>query len=144
MALAAVNITVGQSLGDGKYSSAIKSASVPVLTTLATVATDIATVNTDMTTVTANVATLVADGATPTQGHVNTLNTNFTTLSTDVTALGTAITAASAAATTLTNALNGDVMVVWDGSTITHRNQLRHALLVALRAVEGGYGGLAE
>lgn len=68
-------------------------------------------------------ATLVADGASPTQGHVTTLNT-------DVTALN--------------NAMAGDVVVVWDGSTITSRRQLRAALRAALKAVEGGYGGLAE
>jgi len=63
MALAAVNITLGQSLGDGRYSVAVKGGSVP----------DFATVTTD-------VATLVADGVSPTQAHVNTLNTDYTAL----------------------------------------------------------------
>lgn len=72
--------------------------------------------------VVSDTATLVADGISPTQAHVTTLNT-------DVTALN--------------SALSGDVVIVWDGSTITSRPQLRAALLLALQAVEGGYGGLA-
>lgn len=63
MALAAVKITLGGSLGGGVFGTTIKGSSVP-----------------DFTTVTANVATLVADGASPTQGHVTTLNTNYTAL----------------------------------------------------------------
>lgn len=72
--------------------------------------------------VVADTATLVADGASPTQGHVNTLNT-------DVTALNTA--------------LSGDVVVVWDGSVVTNKRQLQAALRHALRAVDGGHGGLS-
>lgn len=106
MALAAVNITIGQSLGGGRYSSSLKGGSAP-----------------DFATVTTNVATLVSDGATPTQGHVNTLNTNYTAL------------AASIA---------GDVSVVWNATTITTRNQMRHALREAMRSIEGGVGGLSE
>jgi hypothetical protein len=68
-------------------------------------------------------ATLVADGASPTQGHVTTLNT-------DVAALNAA--------------LAGDVVLIWDGAVVTHRNQMRVALRHALRAIEAGYGGLAE
>lgn len=105
MALAAVKITIGQSLGGGGYSSTIKGGSVPPLSSVVT-----------------DTATLVSDGASPTQAHVTTLNT-------DVTALNAA--------------LAGDVVVVWDGSVITSRPQLRAALLLALQAVEGGYGGLA-
>jgi hypothetical protein len=67
-------------------------------------------------------ATLVADGASPTQGHVTTLNT-------DVTALNTA--------------LAGDVVLMWDGSTVTNRRQLRSALLLALQMIDGGYGALS-
>lgn len=63
MALAAVQITVGQSLGNGHFATTIKGASVPPLST-----------------VVSNKDTLVADGASPTQGHVNTLNTNLTAL----------------------------------------------------------------
>lgn len=120
MALAAVNITVGQSLGGGQYSTTVKGASVP----------DFATGTTDLATVSDDVATLVADGASPTQAHVNTLNTDFTAFSTSYTAITTAI--------------SGDVTIIWDASTITHRNQLRAALLKIMQAVEGGYGGLVE
>lgn len=63
MALAAVNIAVGQSLGDGRHATTPKGASAPSVAT-----------------VVANTATLVADGASPTQAHVNTLNTNVTAL----------------------------------------------------------------
>lgn len=120
MALAAVNITIGASLGGGAYGSSVKGGSVP----------SFATVTTDMATVSADVATLVADGASPTQGHVTTLNTDFAALNTAYTALAAAI--------------NGDVSIVWNGAVITSRNQLRAALQTALKAVEGGYGGLSE
>lgn len=63
MALAAIKVTIGQSLGGGQYNASIGAGTVP-----------------DFATVTADVATLVADGATPTQGHVNTLNTDYTAL----------------------------------------------------------------
>jgi len=106
MALAAVNITVGQSLGGGAYSSSVKGGSIP-----------------NFATVTADVATLVADGASPTQAHVTTLNTDYTALAASI---------------------NGDVTVVWNSAVVTSRNQLRAALIAALKAVEGGYGGLSE
>lgn len=106
MALAAVNLTIGQSLGDGRYGVTAKGASAP-----------------DFATVTADIATLVADGASPTQAHVTTLNTDYAPLAA---------------------AINGDVTVVWNTTNVTKRNQLRHALQVALKMVEGGYGGLAE
>ena len=120
MALAAVNITIGQSLGGGVYNSSVKGGSVP----------SFATVTTDMATVSADVASLVADGASPTQGHVTTLTTDFSALNTAYTALKPAI--------------SGDVSIVWDGSVITSRNQLRAALHAALAAIDGGYGGLSE
>lgn len=106
MALAAVNITVGQALGDGHYSSVIKGGSAP-----------------NFSAVTTDVATLVADATSPTQAHVTTLNTDYTALAA---------------------AINGNVTVIWDSSVVTERNQLRAALLTMLKAVEGGYGGLAE
>lgn len=106
MALAAVNLTIGQSLGDGRYSASIKGGSIP-----------------NFSAVTTDVATLVADAASPTQAHVTTLNTDYAALAA---------------------AITGDVTVIWNGATITHRNQLRHVLLTLMKAVEGGYGGLAE
>lgn len=54
------------------------------------------------------------------------------------------ITTVQTDAVALTDAITGDVVVIWDDSTITHRNQLRAALRRALLAVEGGFGGLAE
>lgn len=134
MALAAINITIGQSLGDGAYSSVIKGASVP---NISAVTTDATTVATDLAAVVADDATLVADGATPTQAHVTTLDGHVTTLNTDYTALNTAITALAAA-------IVGDVSIIWNGATVTHRNQLRAALRKALEAAAAGYGGLAE
>lgn len=76
----------------------------------------------DIATVVANTATLVADGASPTQAHVTALNTSVTALN---------------------SAVAGHVVVIWDASVVTSRTQLRAALMEALRAVEGGYGGLA-
>lgn len=106
MALAAVKITVGQSLGEGRHRTSTKGGAVP-----------------DIATVVANTATLVADGVSPTQAHVNTLNTNVTALN---------------------NALAGHVVVMWDASVVTTRNQLRRALEHALQSVKEGYGGLSE
>jgi hypothetical protein len=65
MALAAIKLTVRQSLGDGAYSVVTKGGSVP----------SIAAVVTDTT-------TLVADAASPTQAHVTTLNTDVAALNT--------------------------------------------------------------
>lgn len=120
MTLAAVNISIGTSLADGTYRPIVKGGSAP----------DFATATTDLATVAADVATLVADGASPTQGHVTTLNTDFA--------------AANAAYAALAAAVTGDVTVIWNKSTITHRNQMRAVALKLLAAIEGGYGGLAE
>lgn len=56
----------------------------------------------------------------------------------------TAVTLVQTDATALIATFNGDVNVIWNTSTVTHRNQLRKALLRALELVNGGYGGLAE
>jgi len=76
----------------------------------------------DIATVVTNKTTLVSDGASPTQGHVNTLDTNVTALNA---------------------ALAGDVVVMWDGSKVTNRRQLRSALRAVLHAIDGGHGGLS-
>jgi hypothetical protein len=120
MALAAVNIRIGTAFADGTYKPSTSGASIP---SFASVTTNLATVSTD-------VATLVSDGASPTQGHVNTLNTDLGVLNTAYSALTAGIT--------------GDIVLIWNGSTVTHRNQMRAAILHLLRAIEGGYGGLAE
>jgi hypothetical protein len=116
MAQAAINVTIGQSLGGGRYSSKIKNSTVPSAPST--------------TTVTADVATLVADGASPTQAHVTTLNADYTTLTTAITGLNAAIA--------------GDVTLIWDTGTITSLNQLRHALSELSKLASSGYGGLAE
>lgn len=118
MALAAINVTIGQSLGGGAYSSSVKSNSVP----------DFSGATTDLSTVSDDVATLVADGASPTQAHVTTLNTDFT--------------AFSASYTSLAASINGDVTVVWDTTVITSIAQLRAAIERALIGARNGIGGL--
>lgn len=120
MALKAVNITIGQSLGEGRYSPSVKNGSLPVASTTALSA----AVTTALTDITAALAI----------GNISgdpTSLTAVTLIQTDVTAIQTAVAA-------LALALTGDVSVVWDGSTITHRNQLRDALRLALKAVESG------
>jgi hypothetical protein len=116
MALSGINITIGQSLGDGQYNSSLKGASAPVYL--------------DTTAVDADVTQLVTDAGSPTQDHVNTLATDWSTL--------------SIASTALTAAITGDVSVQWNSATITKRNQLLAALRKVITAVKGGYGGLAE
>jgi hypothetical protein len=116
MARKSVNVKLGQSLGNGRWSSSVKSSDVPSFPSTATVAAD--------------VATLVSDGATPTQGHVTTLNTDWGVLNT--------------AAANVSSAVTGDVSLVWDASVVTSLNALRHAVAVAIRLAEGGYGGLSE
>jgi len=106
MALSAVKIGVGQTIGGGRYTGEITGASAP-----------------DIASVVSATATLVADAASPTQAHVTTLN---------------------AAVTPLNAALTGNVVVMWDTSVITKRNQLREALRRALHAVDGGFGALSE
>lgn len=110
MALKAVNIVVGASLGEGRYSLSAKGGALP-FPTLTTLSADIT-------------AAIAAAGS----SHDST--TEITTIQTDVANLALAQTA--------------DVAVIWDGTTITKRNQLRAALREALRMVESGLGGLAE
>lgn len=110
MALKAVNIKIGQSIGEGRYSATNAGGSLPV-PTLTTLLADIA-------------AAIAAAGG----SHDST--TELTTIQTDANALVLSQTA--------------DVSIVWDGTTITKRNQLREALKLALKAVDSGYGGLAE
>lgn len=126
MTIQAVNIKVGQSLGEGRYSSSVKGAALPA-PTLATLSAAITTALTDIT----------AALAVPNISGDPTSVTAVTLVQTDVTAIQTA-------ANALVLALSSDVSVAWDGSTVTHRNQLREALRVALKAVESGYGTLAE
>lgn len=95
------------------------------------------------TAVAADVATLVADGIAPTQAHVNTLNSDWGTFLTalnaykaDVlstqTASDTAVTDVGAAkadtAATVAALGSGDVIVTYNGSTVTLGNEFRAAL----------------
>lgn len=112
MTIKAANITIGQSLGEGRYSSRVKNAALPA-PTLTTLLSDI----------TAALAVSAISG--------------------DATAT-TAVTLVQTDANALVLALSADVSVVWNDATITHRNQLREALRLALKAVDQGYGGLAE
>ena len=126
MALHAVNVSVGANLGDGKYSITPKNSSLPVVGTT--------TATTD------NAATLTAINA---MGAL----TGYSAL----TGAAAALAAAQAAKATvdtdiaaLSLSIGADVSVIWDGTTITHRQQLRAALEHALFLVKSGYGGLAE
>lgn len=120
MARTSFQVTLGSSLGEGKYNSSVATRdSVVTLTGTAngTLRTDVA----------AAVAVLVADGASPTQAHVNTLNTAWGLLN-------TAIQAANAAAT-------GDVVVDIDNATVANQNAARAAVRKALEGIAGS--GLA-
>ena len=101
MANAAVQVTIGQSLGGGAYSSSVKGFSRP----------DTATILTDITT-----ALGAAGGSHDSTAEITTVQTDVTVL------LGT---------------LNADVVVMWNTTNVTTKNQLRHALQQALRAVDG-------
>lgn len=77
---------------------------------------------------------------------------DIATILTDITtALGNAsgstdstddITVVQTDATALTGAINADLTVVWNTSTITTQNQLKAALQKALLAAASGIGGL--
>ena len=117
MARIAFGCTLGQSLGEGRFSS--NSGSVAPAATSAGVAAGTLTTNVD-----AAVTVLVADGASPTQAHVNTLKTAWDLLA-----------AAIAAANTATAAAN--VVLDIDTAVVTTRNGVKAAVRDLLRAVEG-------
>lgn len=124
MALTAVNVSVGVSLGEGRYELAHVANSLPTKSTT--------TLSTD------NAATLTAINA---MGAL----TGYSAL----TGAAAALAAAQAAKATvdtdiaaLTLTLTSDVCVVWNQSTVTNKNQLRAALRSILKQVDGGLGGL--
>lgn len=117
MARIAFGCTLGQSLGEGRFSS--NSGSVAPSTTTAAIANG--TLKTD---VAAAVAALVADGASPTQGHVTTLNTAWGLLAT---AIANAATGATAA----------NVVLDIDSSVVTTKNGVKAAVRELLRTVDG-------
>lgn len=107
----------------------------------------------------ANAAVKITVGASLGGGDYNSIIAGATvpdlaTILTDITtALGNAggsfdstndITAIQTDAVALTGAIDADVAVVWNDVTVTNRRQLRAALLLVLKAVDAGYGGLAE
>lgn len=118
MANAALKITIGQSLGGGSYNSTVGGIARPDLSTLST--------GLDVTDVETAVATLESDGASPTETHVGDLRTAWDVLS-----------AACTAASSGINSVDADVTVTWDTTNITTKNQLRHALKLAIAAIDG-------
>lgn len=121
MALAALKITVGQSLGGGVYNTSVQAGHAP---DNATILTEIATALTDIT-----AALAVAAG-----DHDST--PEIETVEVDVEAI-------ELSATALTTLLGANVTVSYDAEVVTTKNQLRAALRAALQAIESGYGGLA-
>ncbi len=117
MARIAFGCTLGQSLGEGRFSSS--SGSAAPATTSAAIANG--TLKTD---VAAAVAVLVADGASPTQGHVDTLNTAWGLLATAIAAAATGATAAN-------------VVLDIDTAVVTTKNGVKAAVREILRTVDG-------
>lgn len=136
MARIAFGVTLGQSLGNGEFSTS--GGGLPPNLTAATTADDAA--GTASGTLTTNVgdavAVLVADGATPTQAHVNTLNTAWGLLATAIAAAKTATAAAK------TGVAAKNVILDIDTAVVTTRNGVRAALRELTRAVDGS--GLAS
>ncbi len=135
MARKSVNATLGQSLGEGRYSSvgglgapvAIDVSAIEALSDVAVAA------KVSVSAVDAAIAVLVADAAAPTQAHVNTANTAWGTLSTAITALHAAVDAVEAALETLDTgaAATANVVVDIGAAVITKKAQLQSALAAA-------------
>ncbi len=121
MARIAFGATLGQSLGEGRFSSS--SGSVAPAATSSAVAAGTLTTN-----VAAAVAVLVADGASPTQAHVNTLNTAWGLLATAIAAADIATAAAN-------------VVLDIDTAVVTTRNGVSAAVRELMKTIEGS--GLA-
>lgn len=117
MARIAFGCTLGQSLGEGRFSSN----SGPVAPAATAAATAAGTLTTN---VAAAVAALVADGASPTQGHVDTLNTAWGLLATAIAAANTATAAAN-------------VVLDIDTAVVTTQN----GVLAAIRQIETALRG---
>lgn len=142
MARRAVTVTLGASLGEGRFNSTAahsKPASVDVtaaVSDLSTLTTNVATAQGTLETNVVNaVAVLVADGALPTQGHVDTLNTAWGLLKTAIDALSTAAVSADLTAVAADEA--GDVVIDWNATNVTTKNGLRAAIKSALVVVDG-------
>lgn len=106
MAVSAVVVTLGGSLGEGQYNSK-HSFTTPIVA--------------DSTAFEAALATLVADGATPTQAHVTAVNSAWTTLKTAKVAYETATA--------------GNLVVLVDAAVLTTSNAAKWALKRALQGL---------
>lgn len=135
MARIAFGCTLGQSLGEGRFSTS-SGAKTPALTAATTADTDTGTASGTLTTdVAAAVAVLVADGASPTQAHVNTLNTAWGLLATAIAAAKVSTAAAVVAAAP------ANVVLDIDTAAVTTQNGVRAAVREIMQAVKGS--GLA-
>lgn len=136
MARIAFAATLGQSLGEGRFSTSAGASTAPL--TPATTADDaLATVvGADQTAVEAAIAVLEADAASPTQGHVNSLRTVWNTMKTD----GATAKTATAAAKTAGAAAN--VVLDIDTAVATTQNSVRAAVREIMQALKGS--GLAS
>jgi uncharacterized membrane protein len=117
MAVSAIKVTLGTSLGEGKFNSATSYPADPVVTAAAVPSTAA---------VAAAVAALVADGATPTQAHVTTLNTAWGTLLTAITTYETAVQSSA----------SGNLVILIDTAVITTSNAVKWAISQALQAAK--------
>lgn len=108
MAVSAVVVTLGGSLGEGQYNSS-HSYTVPTVASA--------------TAFEAALATLVADGASPTQAHVTAVNNAYTTI--------------KAAKLAYDAATAGNLVVLVDTAVLTTSNAVNWAVKRALRALAG-------
>lgn len=116
MAVDAVGVTLGTSLGEGRYNSiSAPSGGDPAAAIAAVEAAEVD--------VAAAVAVLVADGATPTQAHVTTLDAAHTVLAAAITSL-------------VTVAGSANLTISVDTSVIDTRNKLHAAVAAALKFLE--------
>lgn len=133
MARRAVGVTLGQSLGEGRYSVSAGMVT-PASVAAGTAKTDSTTAAGTLTTnVAAAVAVLVADAALPTQAHVNTLNTAWGLLATAIAAALVSATAAEAAV----NASAKDMVLDFDTTNIASMNAVKAALNSATQILRG-------
>lgn len=135
MARIAFGCTLGQSLGEGRFSTSA-GAKTPSLTAATAADTATGTASGALTTdVAAAVAVLVADGASPTQAHVNTLNTAWGLLETAIAAAKVSTAAA------VVSAAPANVVLDIDTAVVTTQNGVRAALRSIDQALKGS--GLA-
>lgn len=117
MATQSVNITIGQSTGNGQFS-------INEAANAGDVATSFSAYDTLATTMASTMATLVADGAAPTQAHVTAANNAYTAL--------------AASYASLKAQVNGrDFMVIVNLAKITSKNALLAVWNAALNIFSG-------